>query len=139
MEQFAQYGHAIVSLAVFAMVGLLLGPVAAARSTAAGYAPGEVPKANYGDATYRLTRAHQNAVELTGMFTAVTLAAILAGASPWWVNILASVFLISRLAVAVIHIMGIGQPSMGPRTIVFVVGWACCLILAIMAVVAVLA
>lgn len=139
MEQFAEYGHAIVAMAVFALVGLLLGPVAAARCTAAGHAPGEVPKPDYGDANYRLMRASLNAVETAALFTAVTVAAILAGASPWWVNLLASVFLVSRLAVAVIHIAGIGQPNMGPRSIVFVIGWACCVILAIMAVVAVFA
>lgn len=139
MEQFAEYGHAIVSMAVFAMIGLLLGPVAAARSTAAGYAPGEVPKPDYGDVDYRLTRAYQNAMELTGMFTAVTVAAMLAGASPGWVNILASVFLISRVVVAIVHIAGIGKPNLGPRTIAFVVGWACCLLLAIMAILAVFA
>lgn len=139
MEQFAEYGHAIVALAVFALIGLIMGPVAAARSTAAGYAPGEVPKADYGDATYRLMRAYQNAMEITGMFTAVTLAAILAGSSPWWVNILASVFLISRIAVAAIHVAGLGRPNMGPRTIVFLVGWACCVVLGVMAIVAVLA
>jgi uncharacterized MAPEG superfamily protein len=138
MEQFAEYGHAIVSLAIFPLVGLLLGPVAAARCTAAGYAPGEVPKADYGDASYRLMRAYLNAMEMTGMFTAVTVAAILAGASAWWVNLLASIFLLSRVLVAVIHIGGLGKPNMGPRSIVFVIGWACCLILAIMAVVAVL-
>lgn len=137
MEQFADYGHAIVSMAVFAMMGLLLGPVAAARSTAAGYAPGEVPKADYGDFDYRLTRAYQNAMELTGMFTAVTVSAMLAGASPGWVNILASVFLISRIVVAIVHISGVGKPNLGPRTIAFVVGWASCLLLAIIAVLAV--
>ena len=139
MEQFAAYGHAIVSLAVFALVGLILGPVAAGRSTAAGYAPGEVPRADYDDPVYRLTRAYQNAMELTGIFTAVVVAAILAGAGAWWVNLLAAVFLISRLLVAVIHIAGVGSPNMGPRSIVFVIGWACCVILAIMAVVAVFA
>ncbi len=139
MEQFAAYGHAIVSLAAFAMVGLILGPVAAARSAAAGYAPGEVPRADYRDTTYRTTRAYQNAMELAGMFAAVTLAAILAGANPAWVNGLASVFLISRLLLVVVHIMGLGRPNMGLRTVVFVVGWACCLILGLLAFVGVFA
>lgn len=137
MEQFAQYGHAIVSLAVFALLTLLLSPVAAARSTGAGYAPGEVPKADYGDPIYRLMRAYLNAMEMTGLFATVTIAAILAGASPYWVNLLASIFLLSRLLVVVVHIAGIGKPNLGPRTMIFVVGWACCVILAIMAVVAV--
>ncbi len=139
MEQFAEYGHAIVAMAVFAMFGLILGPVAAARSTAVGYAPGEVPKPDYGDAIYRLTRTYQNAMELAGLFTAVTVAALLAGASPFWVNILASVFLVSRVVLAVVHVAGVGKPNLGPRTYVFVIGWACCLILGIMAIVAVLA
>jgi uncharacterized MAPEG superfamily protein len=139
MEQFAAYGHAIVSLAIFAMMGLVLGPLSAARSTAAGYAPGEVPRADYRDATYRTTRAYQNAIELTGMFTAVVLAAILAGASPAWVNGLASVFLISRLVLAVVHIMGMGRPNMGLRSVVFLVGWVCCLLLGLLGILGVFA
>jgi len=64
------------------------------------------------------------------------VAAILAGASPFWVNLLATVFLLSRLVVAFIHIRGIGAENMGPRTMIFVVGWAACLILGLMAIVA---
>tara|TARA_R110002049_G_scaffold23545_2_gene83278 strand:+ start:92097 stop:92513 length:417 start_codon:yes stop_codon:yes gene_type:complete len=138
MEQFSDYGHAIMSLALFAIVALLLGPISAARKSADGVAAGDLPPADYASASYRLSRAYLNAMEMCGMFTAVTVAAILAGASPFWVNLLAALFLISRIAVAFVHIKGIGRENIGPRSMIYAFGWACCLILGVMAVVAVL-
>lgn len=136
MEQFAEYGHAIVSVAAFALIGLFLAPVSAARKANEQMEPGEMPKADYANLTYRMSRAHHNAVEMVGLFTAVTIAAILAGASPFWVNLLASLFLASRIVMAFVHIQGIGKPQQGPRTLVYVFGWACCVILGIFAIVA---
>jgi uncharacterized MAPEG superfamily protein len=139
MEQFAEYGHTIVSMAALALIGLLLGPVSAARSTGEGNAPGEVPPADYGNATYRLVRSYLNTVEITGFFIAAALAAILAGASPVWVNWLAVIFLLSRIAMLAVHLGGVGRPNMGPRSVVFTIGWACCVILAVRAILAVFA
>ena len=137
MEQFAEYGHAIVSVAAFALIGLILSPVSAARKANEQMEPGAMPKEDYSSLTYRLCRAHQNAIEMVGLYTAVTFAAILAGASPFWVNLLASLFLASRIIMAFVHIQGIGKPQQGPRTLLYVVGWACCVVLGILAIVAV--
>lgn len=136
MEHFSEYGHAIVSLAVFAMLGLILSPISAARKADAGVAPGALPAPDYSDPTYRLSRAYMNAMELCGFFTAVTVAAILAGASPFWVNLLASVFLLSRFVMAFVHIRGIGKANLGPRSMIFGLGWVCCLALGVLAIVA---
>ena len=136
MEQFSEYSAAIVSLAVFAMLGLLLNPIGAALKSSEGITAGSMPEADYENRTYRINRAYLNAAEMAGFFAIVTVAAILAGASPFWVNLLATVFLLSRLVVAFIHIRGIGAENMGPRTMIFVVGWAACLILGLMAIVA---
>lgn len=138
MEQFSAYSHAIVSLAVFAILGLLISPIAAARKSGEGVTAGSMPAADYGNLTYRINRAYLNAAEMAGFFALVTIAAILAGASPFWVNWLASIFLISRLAVAFVHIRGIGAQNMGPRTMLFVLGWACCVVLALLAIFAAL-
>ncbi|MEP2030081.1 MAG: MAPEG family protein [Paracoccaceae bacterium] len=137
MEQFAEYGHAIVSVAAFALIGLILSPISAARKANEQMEPGAMPKEDYSNLTYRMCRAHQNAVEMAGLFTAVTIAAILAGASPFWVNLLAALFLVSRIIMAFVHIRGIGKPQQGPRTLLYVLGWACCVILAILAIFAV--
>ena len=135
MEQFAAYGHAIVSIAIFAMIGLLLGPLSAARKTSEGVESGADPAPDYSNATYRLHRAYLNAMEHAGLFVSVTVAAILAGASPFWVNVLASLFLVSRIVHLVVHLRGVGAPNMGPRTFIYTAGWACCLILGFMAVI----
>lgn len=138
MEVFEPYALSIAALAVFALMGLVLNPVSAARKAADGVASGALPEADYDNPTYRLSRAYMNAMELTGFFTAVTVAAMLAGASPFWVNLLASIFLVSRIVVAIVHIRGIGKANLGPRTVIFTVGWACCIFLAVLAIVAVL-
>lgn len=136
MEQFSDYGHAIVALAVFAMMGLILGPLSAARKSGEGIEAGAMPPADYTNPTYRLSRAYMNAMELCGLFTAVTVAAILAGANPFWVNLLASVFLASRVVVAFVHIRGIGKPNLGPRSMIFTIGWLCALAMGGFAIVA---
>lgn len=137
MEQFSEYGHAIVSVVAFALIGLILGPVSGARKANEQLEPGAMPKEDYSSLTYRLCRAHQNAIEMAGFFTAVTFAAILAGASPFWVNLLASLFFASRIVMAFVHIRGIGDPQRGPRSLLYVLGWACCATLGIFAIVAV--
>ena len=137
MEQFVEYGHAIVSVAAFALVGLILSPVSAARKANEEMEPGAMPEADYSNLTYRLCRAHQNAIEMAGFFTAVTFAAILVGASPFWVNLLAALFLVSRIVMVFVHVRGIGKPVQGPRTLLYVFGWACCVVLGVLAIIAV--
>jgi len=137
MESFAEYGHAIVSLALYALITLALSPLAALARNRAGVAAGDMPKADYGNRDFRICRAYQNAAENIGVFAAVIAAAVLAGASPFWVNFFASLAVVSRLAMLYVHIQGIGAGSEpGPRTFLFVFGWLMMLLLAFMAVVA---
>ncbi len=137
MEQFAEYGHAMVSLAGVSILGLLLSPLVAIRKMGKGLAAGSTPEGGYGDSAYRLHRAYGNLTENLGFFVAVVVAAILAGVSPFWVNLLASVFLISRIVLLAVHLMGVPPMNVGPRTMVYVVGWGCSLILGVMTIVAV--
>jgi uncharacterized MAPEG superfamily protein len=137
MEGFAEYGHAIVSLCVFALMTMLLSPASAAGKEKAGLAPGALPDADYADPLYRLCRAHLNATETLPIFATVAFAAMLAGASPLWVNILASLFLITRVLMMVVHIKGIGAPKRGPRTALYVMGWATLVLMALLAILAV--
>ncbi|AVO37208.1 MAPEG family protein [Pukyongiella litopenaei] len=136
MDTFAAYSHAIASVALFALIVLALSPLSALRKGAQGLAPGAEPVADYADPAYRLHRAFQNGSDTLGIFVAVTAAAILAGASPVWVNWLASLVLVSRIVMLVVHLRGIGQPHSGPRSFAYVAGWLCMVLLALSAVVA---
>ena len=133
MTGFAAYSHAIASMALFALVALALGPMAARAKAAAGVVSGAGPVPDYADPVYRLWRAYQNATEIAGVFCIAVMAAILAGAAPVLVNWLASLFLVSRLAHAFVHVRGIGAANFGPRTFLFVFGWAMCAGLALAA------
>ncbi|GAB5436461.1 MAPEG family protein [Falsiruegeria mediterranea] len=137
MEGFAEYSHAIASLVLFTLVVLALSPFSALAKAGKGLAPGATPEQDYSDNAYRLNRAYLNGTETLPAFVAVTVAAMLAGASPFWVNLLASVVLVSRIIMLVIHLRGIGQPNNGPRSVFYVLGWACMVALGIMALVAV--
>ena len=132
MENFTEYGHAFVAIAVWAIIAMILGPVTAALKGNAGLSPGETPKADYGDRLYRMERAHINTVETLGVMLAVVVIAILMGVSPFWVNLLTSVALISRILMIFVHIRGIGKAVQGPRTFLFVIGWGTQVALALM-------
>lgn len=138
METFASYGHAIASLAGMVLLWAVMNPLSAIMKEKAGAVPGgPPPSSDYGNAAYRWYRAYANLTETMPFFVAAVTAAMLAGASPYWVNLLAALFLLSRIAVAVIHVRGIGKPSGGARSIVFVIGWALNIALAVFALVAV--
>ena len=136
MDVFAAYGHAIVALAGTALVGMVLNPVSAAKKSAKGVVSGAMPEPDYADPVYRWARTYQNLSEMMGFFVGATLAAILAGASPFWVNLLAALFFLTRLVVAVVHIQGWGRPNSGLRTMIFAIGWLACILLSLLAIVA---
>lgn len=136
MEVYAEYSHAIASLVVFTLIILVLSPFSALVKQGKGLAPGATPDQDYSDKAYRLNRAYLNGTETLPAFLTVTIAAILLGASPFWVNLLASVALVARIVMLVVHMRGIGNPHSGLRSILYVVGWACMVILGLMALVA---
>lgn len=124
IEGFDAYGHAILSLALWSVVSLVLGMVATRGKTAENTCACGHPKRDYSDVAYRRGRAFANAMEMSGPFIGATVAAILAGADPFWVNLLASLFLVSRIAVAVVHIGTEIQPL---RSALWAVGLLCVL------------
>ncbi|MAO25908.1 MAPEG family protein [Roseovarius sp.] len=136
-ELFAPYAHAIAAMAGMALLVLVLSPVTGWMKSKLGLAPGAAPEADYSNPAYRWHRAHGNAAENAASFALVTLAAILAGANPVWVNWLASLYLLSRLVLLVVHVGGIGRADMGPRSFLYVFGWLLCIILGLMAIIAV--
>jgi uncharacterized MAPEG superfamily protein len=134
MEQFSEYSHAIAALAIWALMMVVLAGLSTAGRTDADRCDCGKPKRDYSSSVYRRERAFANAIENSGPFIAGTLAAILAGASPLWVNVLTSVFLISRLVMAAVHI---GTENQAMRSAAFMVSWLCLIVLAVVAVFAV--
>lgn len=136
MESFAAYSHALAALAGFVLIVLALSPFSALAKQKSGLAPGGAPAEDYANPAYRLNRAYLNGCETLPAFLTVTLLAILAGAAPFWVNLLASLVLVTRVLMVIVHIRGAGRAQAGPRTIFYVTGWALMLGLAILALVA---
>ncbi len=136
MDVFAEYGHAVASLVIFTLVVLFLAPFSALAKQGKGLAPGATPEQDYADKAYRLNRAYLNGTETLPAYLTVTIAAILMGVGPVWVNLLASVALLARLAMLVVHMRGIGKPHSGLRSVLYVVGWACMFVMGLMALVA---
>jgi uncharacterized MAPEG superfamily protein len=128
------YAPTVVVLALWGILTFVLSIVAVVGKPRASCACGQ-PARDYSDPTYRRHRAFQNALEATPFFLSATLAAIVIGAVPFWVNLLAVVFLIARLCTAGVHVGTTIQPL---RSIFWTVGVICCLGLAGLAVVAAL-
>ncbi|WP_412505772.1 MAPEG family protein [Roseovarius sp. SYSU LYC5161] len=135
MEAFAAYGHAIVALAASGALGLVISLLTGMQKVKLGLPPGASPDPDYANPAYRWHRAQLNMAETMGFFTAVTVAAVLAGASPFWVNLLAALFFVSRAILAVVHVTGVGKPDMSLRSFLYGLGWAICILLAILAVI----
>lgn len=127
---FEDYGHAIAALALWALIVIGLAPISVQTRTAAEPSDCGRPKRDYDDRGYRADRALMNAVEASGPFIAAALAAILAGANSFWVNLLASLFIVARIAMAYVHIATTNQTL---RSLFWAAGTLCCLLLALFA------
>lgn len=130
MEEFAIYSHALAGLAGFALLLVVLAAVSTIGRTADNRCACGTVKRDYADVVYRRGRAFANAQEAAGPFIAATLAAILVGAAPFWVNLLATLFFVSRIAVAVVHIATTNQIL---RSAVWAIGTLCSVALGLMA------
>jgi uncharacterized MAPEG superfamily protein len=119
MEMFAPYSHAIAALSLWALLVCILSMFSTIGRTAESRCDCGKPKRDYSDPAYRRERAFMNAIEGAGPYLAVTVAAIMSGANPFWVNLFASVYLVARIGMAVVHIKTENQPM---RSLFFVVG-----------------
>lgn len=109
MIDFSLYSHALAALALWA----IMVPVLAATATRGtiNRAPCGKPVRDYDDPCYRRERALQNALEMSGPYIAATLAAVLTGGAPLLVNLLASLFIVARIAMAYVHTATTNQPA----------------------------
>lgn len=133
MEHFAQYAHAIAALALWGLMVTVLGMLSTRGRTAEGRTESGLPKRDYSDPVYRRVRAQMNAIETSPAFIGATVAAIMAGAAPFWVNLFATLFLVLRVGMAVVHIRTENQPM---RSAFFALAMLCNVALVVMAVVA---
>lgn len=129
MEIFAPYSHALAALAIWAVMVSFLGGLST-RGRTPDRAPCGKPVRDYSDPVYRRERAFMNAVEGSGPFIAATLAAILTGGPVFWVNLLASLFIVARVFMAVAHIRTENQVA---RMAGFASGLLCIAALAVIA------
>jgi uncharacterized MAPEG superfamily protein len=125
------YSHAIASMGGYAVLMIVLTALSATGRTDAMRCDCGQVKRDYANAMYRKGRAHANAVESAGPFIAAVVAAILMGASPFWVNLFASVFLTARIVMAYVHIATTNQPM---RSLFWSISMLSVLALAIMAI-----
>lgn len=128
MDGFEVYSHALAALSGFALLMIVLGALSTVgRSADNRCACGQV-KRDYSDPAYRRGRAFANAIEIAGPFAMATLVAILTGSNPFWVNLFASVFLLTRIAMAIVHIRTEIQPL---RSVFWAIGTVCVAALAV--------
>ncbi|MEM8823934.1 MAG: MAPEG family protein [Pseudomonadota bacterium] len=125
----APYALALAVMASWAILMTVLLFLSVAGTPKAKTESGH-PVRDYSDPAYRRNRAFQNAIETTGPFLAAILAAILVGASPFWTNLLALIFLVARMAMAAVHIGTEIQPL---RSALWGIGLLCIIGLALMA------
>jgi len=137
MEQFAAYGHALVSVALYAVVANVLNAATGINKGKLNLTPGDLPKADYASMAWRLDRTYMNTVEMLAFYAAVVFAAILAGADASWVNWLASIGFLTRLGVCAVYLPGVGRGYGGLRTLFNVIGSLCNIGLAILTLIAV--
>lgn len=137
MEHFTDYGHAILSVVLYAALAQILNAMTGIRKGENTMKPGQPFEADYGNPAYRLERAYMNGLEILGIFAAITFAAILAGANAFWVNLFASGVLVIRLVYTVAYFRQLGAPYGGFRTILSVLSALCILAIAVLAVAAV--
>lgn len=137
MEHFANYGHAILSIVLYAALAQVLNAMTGIRKANNKMKPGQHYEADYDSPAYRLDRAYMNGLEVLGIFAAVTFAAILAGANTFWVNLFASMVLVIRLVYTFAYFRKLGAPYGGLRTILSVLSALAILAIAVLTAIAV--
>lgn len=120
MAAFDAYSHALAAVVLYGLLVLILGLVSTRGRTAEARAACGKPIRDYGNQWYRSERAFANAVDNAAPFMGATIVAVLVGAAPLAVNILASVFLLARVFMAYVHIQTENQSL---RSLGFAVGF----------------
>jgi uncharacterized MAPEG superfamily protein len=136
-SQVSAYNCALIALAVLCLAILIQSFLAGVLGLGkSDEEPGRPLKGSHQDFTFRTLRTYANSVENLPVFATTVFLAIIVNASPGWVNWLASIHVVLRLAFWAVYYSGVGAVAGGPRTITFVLGWLTNLILVIVVLVA---
>ncbi|MGB0658905.1 MAG: MAPEG family protein [Mangrovicoccus sp.] len=135
MELFEAYAHALVALALYALMGQGLSVFVGITRSGAGLGPGAMPAPDYSNRVYRICRSYHNTVDNAGTLAAAIAAAILLGAAPFWVNLFASLAVAARLAFVLIYVWGVGAEDNGPRSFLYIFNSLMTILIALMAVI----
>ena len=84
--------------------------------------PGMPLKGDHSLLSFRVLRAYSNSVENLPAFAIIVVLAILINANALWINCLAAIHVVFRLAFSAFYYSGVGRVAGGPRTICYVGG-----------------
>ena len=87
--------------------------------------PGMPLQFDHSKLSFRAVRTYANSAESFPAFGWALLMAILAGGTPFFVNLLTGGYFVSRLAFWAIYYAGVGKPAGGVRTMAYVAGLLC--------------
>lgn len=116
MQDFASYGWALAAVALYAVMTQVLNAATGIRKGKLKMVPGAHHEPDFNNPAYRLDRTYMNSVEMMVFYTALVLTAIMAGASPLWVNLFAVAGLLLRITANILYLRGIGGQYGGLRT-----------------------
>lgn len=129
------YQPAVVALVVLCLAVLvqsfLAGILGLAKSDEV---PGRPLKGDHPDFSFRVLRTYGNSTENLPAFGFTLLAAILVGAPASWVNWLAGIHVALRMVYWFAYYKGLTPVGGGPRSLIYVAGWAANLVLALVVV-----
>ncbi|CUS47902.1 MAG: putative relative of glutathione S-transferase, MAPEG superfamily [Idiomarinaceae bacterium HL-53] len=124
-------------LLVMVMVQWLVASYAKAKMP--GAIPGVIPAdLGHHNFVFRAWRTHQNTVENLGTMLGGAIFAILAGASPVWVNVMLTIMVLGRLLHMVLYYGIATEKNPSPRSWFFMLAWFANFALIIMGLVALL-
>jgi len=110
----------IIVLAIISLVqNVLTAPLAFLREE---QVPGMPLRFDHSKLSFRVLRTYSNSAESVPTFGFTLLVAIVVGVSSSWVNGLAVLYLLSRLAFWLFYYSGVGKIAGGPRTLAYVLG-----------------
>ncbi len=139
LELISAYQPAILALTVLTLIVLLQSFAGAFFCFVKGdKIPGAPLTGDHGELPFRAMRTYQNGVENLPAFAVALTIAIVAGAGPSLVNMLAVIHVGFRVLYAVIYFGGYGKPAGGPRSLTYVAGWAMNVALVVVALLAVM-
>jgi len=116
MQDFASYGWALAAVALYAVMAQVLNAATGMRKGKLKMVPGAHHAPDFSNPSYRLDRTYMNSIETMVFYTALVLTAVMAGADPTWVNVLAVVGFLLRAAANILYLRGIGGHYGGVRT-----------------------